>query len=86
MPNITSAKKRARQNIKRRAHKGSQRSEVRSSIKRVIRLVNEKQKEEALKAYQYAQSLMDRSISKNLFPKNKMSRLKSRLMRRLKDS
>lgn len=83
MPNIVSAKKRARQNIKRRAHKGAQRSEVRTFIKRVIKLADEQQKDKALAAYQQAQSMMDKSASKRLFPSNKISRLKSRLMRRI---
>ena len=83
MPNIVSAKKRARQNIKRRAYKGAQRSEVRTFIKRVIKLTDENQKEKALEAYQQAQSMMDRAARKRLFPRNKISRLKSRLIARV---
>jgi len=83
MPNIVSAKKRARQNIKRRAHKGAQRSEVRTFIKRVIKLADENQKEKALEVYQQAQSVMDRSARKRLFARNKIARLKSRLMARI---
>ena len=83
MPNIDSARKRVRQNAKRRIHNHMQKSEIRTHAKRVIKLAQEQKKEEALKAYQQAQPLMDRSINKKLFKKNKIARLKSRLTKRI---
>ena len=56
---------------------------MRTSIKRVIKLTDENQKEKALEAYQQAQSMMDRAARKRLFPRNKISRLKSRLIARV---
>lgn len=85
MANIASAKKRARQNIKRRAHNSAQRSQIRTYIKRVIKLAQAHQKEEALRTYKQAQPLMDRSVNKKLFTKNKIARLKSHLIHRINE-
>lgn len=56
---------------------------MRTFIKRVIKLADDNQKEKALEVYQQAQSMMDRSAGKKLFARNKISRLKSRLMARI---
>ena len=84
MPNIKSAKKRARQNARLRVVKGAQRSRVATSIKQVLRLVHNKKIKEAKKQFIQAQSLMDRAANKKLFHKNKIARLKSRLSRRIR--
>lgn len=84
MPNIKSAKKRARQNARLRVVKGAQRSQVTTSIKQVLRLIHTRKLKEAKAQFIQAQSLMDRAAGKKLFHKNKVARLKSRLSRRLK--
>ena len=49
MPNIASAKKRAKQNISRNIHNSPLRSEYRTMIKKVLGLVAEGKKDEAAK-------------------------------------
>ena len=83
MPNIASARKRVRQNIKRRVHNSARRSEIRTYVKHIIKLCAAQQKEDALKIYRKAQPLMDRAINRKLFTKNKISNLKSRLTQRI---
>ena len=84
MPNIQSAKKRARQNIKLRLAKGSQRNQVITAVKKVIRQTTENKQKESRESFVKAQKLMDGSVNKKLFHKNKISRLKARLNRRIK--
>lgn len=84
MANTLQARKRARQNIKRRVHNMSQRSSLRSAIKKLLKLVFEKNKEAATAAYRDAVSQIDRAQSKGLHHKNRAARLKSRLNNRLK--
>ncbi len=84
MPNIQSAKKRARQNIKLRLAKGSQRNQVITAVKKVIRQTTENKQTESRESFVKAQKLMDGSVNKKLFHKNKISRLKARLNRRIK--
>lgn len=84
MANSPQARKRAKQNIVRRELNVSQRSAMRTQIKKFIKLVEAGNKEEATEAYRTASSLLDRSARKNLQNRNKASRLKSRLNTRLK--
>lgn len=84
MANSPQARKRARQNTKRRLHNMSQRSSLRSSIKKLLKLVSEKDSEGANSAYRDAVSRIDRAAGKNLLHSNRAARLKSRLNNRLK--
>jgi small subunit ribosomal protein S20 len=82
--NIKSAIKRARQNVKLRQHNASARSMYRTYIKNVLKAVEAGEKEAALAAYTKAQPIIDKATSKGLIHKNKASRIKSRLVARLK--
>ena len=84
MANIKSAKKRARQAVKRNQHNVSQRSEMRTSVKKVIKLIESGDKAAADAALQAATSTLDSSATKGLIHKNKASRHKSRLTARIR--
>ena len=59
MPNIASAKKRARQTVKLNAHNASLRSELRTMIKKVRKAVDGGDKDVAVSAFASAQSRID---------------------------
>lgn len=76
MPNIRSAKKRMRQAVKRRARNQTQRSAMRTAVKRVRTAATA---EEAQAAFRKAEELLDRAARKNLIHRNAAARQKSRL-------
>lgn len=84
MANIKSAIKRARQNVKLRQHNASARSMFRTYIKNVLKAVEAGDVEAARAAYAKAQPIIDKAASKGLIHKNKASRIKSRLVARVK--
>lgn len=84
MANIKSAIKRARQNVKLRQHNASARSMFRTYIKNVLKAVIAGDLEGARAAYNKAQPIIDKAASKGLIHKNKASRIKSRLVARVK--
>lgn len=79
MANIASAKKRARQTEKLRLHNASQRSMLRTQIKKVIAAIESKDKAAAESAYKAAVPVIDAMVSKGIIHKNKAARHKSRL-------
>ncbi|MBV7434838.1 30S ribosomal protein S20 [Cardiobacteriaceae bacterium TAE3-ERU3] len=84
MANSVQAKKRVKQAEKAHARNASQRSSMRSAVKKVLRSINENDKDAAQKNYTYACSLLDRAAGKGLIHKNKASRLKSRINAKVK--
>ncbi|MGI9316461.1 MAG: 30S ribosomal protein S20 [bacterium] len=84
MANTPQARKRARQNTRRRIHNMSQRSALRTSIKKLLKLIGENNVDEAKSAYRDAASLIDRTASKGLHHSNRAARLKKRLNNRLR--
>lgn len=79
MANIASAKKRARQAEGRRRQNASQRSMVRTSIKRVQSAIAAGEYEAANTAYLAAVPVIDRMADKGIMHKNKAARHKARL-------
>ncbi|MEQ8290340.1 MAG: 30S ribosomal protein S20 [Gammaproteobacteria bacterium] len=79
MANIASAKKRARQAVNLRSHNASQRSYLRTHIKKVVNAIAANDKEAAQAAYQAAVPVIDAMVSKGIIHKNKAARHKSRL-------
>jgi len=79
LANIASARKRARQAIKRRARNASQRSMVRTLIKKVVKAVESKDKAAAEAAYKEMLPILDRYADHGMIHKNKAARHKSRL-------
>lgn len=83
MPNITSAKKRARQSEARRQHNKHIRSGMRTTVKAVVSAIETGNKEAAVEAYKVAVPALDSSVSKGIIHKNKAARSKSRLNARI---
>ena len=79
MANSLSARKRARQAEKHRLRNASQRSHVRTTIKKVLTAIESGDKTAAEAAYKDAVPAIDRSVTKGLMHRNKAARHKSRL-------
>ncbi len=84
MANTLQAKKRIRQNTKRRLHNNSQRSSMRTHLKRVIAAIENKNKELANNELSLVSSVLDKLVNKGLIHKNKANRHKSRLCLQVK--
>ena len=84
MANIKSARKRARQSVKRRQHNAARRSELRTTIKSVVRAIESKDKKSAEAAYKVAEPLIDRLATKRQIHENKAARHKQRLTARIR--
>ncbi len=84
MANIKSARKRARQSVKHREHNAARRSELRTTIKSVVRAIEAKNKPAAEAAYKIAEPLIDRLATKRQIHGNKAARHKERLTARIR--
>ena len=84
MANTPQARKRARQNVTRRTRNISQRSSLRTSIKKLLMQINANNVVEARATYRETVSRIDRAASKGLHHANRAARLKSRLNSRLR--
>ncbi len=84
MANSAGSKKRARQAEKRRQHNASLRSMARTYMKKVVAAIDSGDQAAAQEAFKAAQPVMDSSVSKGIFHKNKIARTKSRLTARIK--
>ena len=84
MANSKSAWKRVRQNQKRRDHNMSLRSMMRTSLKKVLKLVLLGDKGKAEEAFKAAEKVLDNFANKGLIHKNKAARQKSRLSAKIK--
>ena len=84
MANSPQARKRAKQSEKRRAHNASQRSMVRTYIKRVHGAVESNDAEAAGAALSQAVPIIDKMVSKGIMHKNKAARHKSRMNKKVK--
>ncbi|GAA0576302.1 30S ribosomal protein S20 [Halomonas salifodinae] len=84
MANSKQARKRARQAEQRRVLKSSQRSMVRTYVKRVIKAIDGGDHAQAMDAFKAAQPVIDRIADKDVLSKKKAARLKSRLNKRIK--
>jgi small subunit ribosomal protein S20 len=79
LANSPQAIKRARQAENRRQRNASQRSTMRTSIKKVIAAINAGDREAASQAYAAAVPVIDSAAGKGLIHANKAARHKSRL-------
>ncbi|MEE4203087.1 MAG: 30S ribosomal protein S20 [Halieaceae bacterium] len=84
MANSPQARKRARQNDKRRAHNASLRSLVRTKIKQVIAATRSGDAAAARAAFDAAVPVIDRMAGRGIIKKNKAARHKSRLNAKVK--
>ena len=79
MANTPQARKRVRQAVKARTRNAAQKSNFRSSIKKVLKSLAEKNKDQSNANFKEAMSIMDKLVIKGLIHKNKASIHKSRL-------
>lgn len=84
MANSPQARKRARQNEKRRTHNASLRSMVRTYLKKTYAAIESGEAEAAQAAYNAVVPVLDRIADKGIIHKNKAARHKSRLNAQVK--
>jgi small subunit ribosomal protein S20 len=84
LANSAQARKRARQAEDARQRNASQRSMMRTYVKKVVAAIAAGNKEGAAEAYKAAVPLLDRMADKGLIHKNKAARHKSRLNAQIK--
>lgn len=84
MANSPQARKRARQSEKARLHNMSQKSTMRTAIKKVLKAVQSGEKAVATTTFQAVVSLIDKAANKKLIHANKAARIKSRLNQKVK--
>lgn len=85
MANSPQARKRAKQNSVRRLRNHSQRSAVRTAIKKLDAAIEAGDQAAAKSAYDASVSKIDKATVKGLHHKNRAARLKSRLNKRVKE-
>ncbi len=83
MPITKSSKKRMIQNEKKRIRNKEIRKRTKTSIKKLEALIHEKKSKEAKDSLSTVISLIDKAASKGVWHKNKASREKSKLMKKV---
>ena len=83
MANIKSQKKRALTNAKKNLVNSAAKSRLKTAIKKVEKAVEAKDKELAIKAFNEANSLLDKAITSHLKHKNYVARQKARLAKEI---
>jgi small subunit ribosomal protein S20 len=84
LANIKSAKKRARQAIKRRAHNVTLRSRVRTAVRSVVKLITAGDKDAAKAAFVEVVPEIDRMAGKGILTKSRAAHYKSQLNAKLR--
>ena len=84
MANIKSAKKRARQAIKRRAHNVAMRSQVRTAVRNVVKAVESGNKDAAKATFAAVVPEIDRMAGKGILTKSRAAHYKSQLNAKLR--
>jgi small subunit ribosomal protein S20 len=84
MANIKSARKRAIQSVRLRAHNVQLRTAVRTAIKNVTKAVATGNKDGASKVLRESQRIIDRVVAKGVLHRNAGNRHKSRLAQAVK--
>jgi small subunit ribosomal protein S20 len=83
MANHASALKAHRQSLRRNKRNSSNRSSLRTSLKKFSQLIKTGKTEEANKSIDHLYSIVDRAVQKKALSKNAAARHKSRLTRHL---
>ena len=83
MANTAQARKRVRQSEKARTRNAAQKSNFRTSIKKVLKSLSDKNKDQSNANFKEAMSVMDKLVMKGLIHKNKAARQKSRLNKKI---
>jgi len=84
MANSVQATKRARQQEKQRQHNVALRSDMRTSVKKVMVAIEEGDQAKANELFRVAQGKLDGMARKRIITKNKAARAKSRMNARIK--
>jgi small subunit ribosomal protein S20 len=84
MPNTTSAKKRLKQSLVRRARNRSTKSEIKTQYKKVLTAVKEGSVEQAETEFRTAARVLDQAAAKRTIHRNAAARTKSRLSAKIK--
>ncbi len=84
LANIKSAKKRARQAVKRRAHNVTLRSSVRTAVRRVMKAIQSGNKADAKAEFAAVVPQIDRMATKGILRKSRAAHYKSQLNARLR--
>ena len=79
------AKKRIRQNEKRRLRNKARKSEIKTLTRKLIELAGEKDVEGATKLFPTLVSKLDKAAKLNTYHKNKVARQKSKAARLIRD-
>jgi small subunit ribosomal protein S20 len=83
LANIKSAIKRAKTNEIRRQRNASQKSAMRTAVKKFLVAVEQQDNEKATVLYKEAARTLDKAVTKGLIHKNAAARKKSRLVKKL---
>jgi len=83
MANHPSALKAHRQSLKRNAKNASNRSSLRTALKKFAQIVKSGKTEEAQKSITHLYSAVDKAVQKKVLSKNAAARQKSRLTKHL---
>ena len=83
LANTAQARKRVRQSEKARTRNAGQKSNFRTSIKKVLKSLSDKNKDQSNTNFKEAMSIMDKLVIKGLIHKNKAARQKSRLNKKI---
>ena len=84
MANIKSAKKRAKQAVRRREHNVELRSRFRTAMKKVLKAIQQGDKTAAQARFKEAVPEIDSMVTKGIIKKNRAAQYKSRLNARVK--
>jgi len=82
--NSAQARKRARQDKKRRLHNHSQKSTMRTLLKKTLALIKDGEKEVANTTFKQTVKLIDRLAGRGIMHANTAARMKSRLNKKLR--
>ena len=85
LANTAQARKRVRQSEKARTRNAAQKSNFRTSIKKVLKSLSDKNKDQSNVDFKEAMSVMDKLVMKGLIHKNKAARQKSRLNKKIQE-
>jgi small subunit ribosomal protein S20 len=77
------AQKRDRQNEKRRVSNRMYTTRIKTQAKKVLSLVEEKNKDKAVAEYKDFSSFVDKAVKKGIIQKNTASRKKSRMQKKI---
>ena len=83
MPNIKSQKKRSLTNLKRAVANTSEKSALKTQMKKVLAAIKAEDKAAASEAYVELNSRLDKAVSSGIFHKNYATRQKSRISKHI---